>query len=117
MRIVCLCGSVRHRDEFLAAQAAETLAGRIVLGPGVFSGPDGVTLSTQQVEELHTLHRRKIDLADELLIVTPDGRIGESTAAELAYGSSLGKPIRYWTGVGRPALVDPVEALAESHRA
>ena len=36
-RVVCLSGSVRFREEFLRAQHLEALAGRIVVGPGVFS--------------------------------------------------------------------------------
>ncbi|GHD52192.1 hypothetical protein GCM10010335_64320 [Streptomyces galbus] len=45
--------------------------------------------------QLDTLHHRKIDLADEVLIVNPDGYIGESTRREIDYARRLGKPIRY----------------------
>lgn len=116
MRIVCLCGSTTHKQAFLAAQEAETFEGRLVVGPGVFSKADGRALSADEVEQLHDLHRRKIELADELLVIAPDGRIGESTALEIAYAESLGKPIRYWKPAAPSALIDPVEALAESHR-
>ncbi|WP_449352113.1 hypothetical protein [Streptomyces shaanxiensis] len=44
---------------------------------------------------LDTLHRQKIDLADEVLIVNPGGYIGDSTRREIAYARSLGKPLRY----------------------
>ncbi|WP_331276059.1 hypothetical protein [Streptomyces sp. Qhu-G9] len=44
---------------------------------------------------LDDLHLRKIDLADEVLIVNPGGYIGDSTAREIEYARSLGKPIRY----------------------
>lgn len=115
MLIVCLCGSTRHKDELLAAQEAETLAGRIVVGPGVFSKADGRSLADADVERLHELHRRKIELSDELLVVVPDGRMGGSTAREIEYGRSLGKPIRYWEA-RESRLVDPVEALVECHR-
>lgn len=116
MRIVCLCGSTLHKRELLAAQEAETLAGRIVVGPSVFSKADGRALSDAEVARLHALHRNKIELADEVLVVAPDGRIGESTAAEIRYAESLGKPIRSWGPDGPGTLIDPIEALAESHR-
>ena len=34
-------------------------------------------------------------LADEVLILNVNGYIGESTARELAYARSLGKPVRF----------------------
>lgn len=117
MPIVCICGSTRFKRDLLAAQEAETLLGRIVLGPVVFSQADGVALTDDEVEVLHALHRRKIEMADEILIVAPDGRIGETTAQEIAYGEDLGKPIRFWTSTAHPTPIDPVEALIESHRA
>ncbi|MFT3851822.1 MAG: nucleoside triphosphate pyrophosphohydrolase family protein [Ilumatobacteraceae bacterium] len=116
MRIVCLCGSTRHKGAFLAAQESETLAGRIVVGPGVFSQADGQSMLGVDIERLHELHRRKIELADELLVIAPDGRIGDSTAQEIEYGQSLGKPVRHWQPDVPHGLVDPVEALVESHR-
>jgi phosphoribosyl-ATP pyrophosphohydrolase len=120
MRIVCLCGSTRYKKEFLEAEETETLQGRIVLGPGVFSKTDGRALSQDEVDRLHDVHRRKIELADELLVVAPDGHIGESTAEEVAYGESLGKDVRMWEPAAPPLPIDPidpVEALAQSHRA
>lgn len=117
MHIVCLCGSVRYKQEFLAAQEAESLRGRVVLAPGVFSKADGRALTDDQIQGLHALHRRKIELADELVVIAPDERIGESTAEEIAYGRSLGKPVRYWEPDGQRSPIDPVQALEESHRA
>jgi hypothetical protein len=44
---------------------------------------------------LDDLHRHKIDLADEVLIVNPDGYIGDSTRSEIDYARARGKPVRY----------------------
>jgi len=88
-----------------------------VLGPGVFSKADGRALTDPDIDRLHALHRRKIEIADELLVIAPDGQVGESTAREVEYGGSLGKHIRLWEPVAGPHPIDPVEALAESHRA
>jgi len=45
--------------------------------------------------KLDELHLRKIDLADEVLILNVDGYIGESTRNELNYAKSKGKKIRF----------------------
>ncbi|MEE1768325.1 hypothetical protein PUR34_09120, partial [Streptomyces sp. JV185] len=42
---------------------------------------------------LDDLHRAKIRLADEVLVV--GDYIGDSTRAEIAYARSLGKPVRF----------------------
>jgi len=47
-------------------------------------------------QRLDTLHLRKIDLADEILVLNQDGYIGESTRREIDYAASLGKPVRFW---------------------
>lgn len=48
----------------------------------------------QAKPRLDELHLRKIDLADEVLILNVGGYIGESTARELAYAREHGKRIR-----------------------
>ncbi|MEU3619848.1 hypothetical protein ABZ725_47320 [Streptomyces sp. NPDC006872] len=98
--IVVLCGSTRYWEELAEANVYETAAGRIVLAPGcnlrkahpLWADParaDRLKLM------LDALHRQKIDLADEVLIVNPGGYIGDSTRKEIEYARSLGKPIRY----------------------
>lgn len=101
--IVCLCGSTRFWRTFQQAGLQETLAGKIVLSIGAASGTDDEHFGNLPREEydrvkenLDQLHLRKIDLADEVLILNVDGYMGESTRRELAYARSLGKPIRYW---------------------
>ncbi|MFK0120800.1 NUDIX domain-containing protein [Streptomyces sp. NPDC090994] len=98
--IVALCGSTRHWDALAEANLYETAAGRIVLAPGcnlrqphpLWADPNRAGRLKQQLGELH---RRKIDLADEVLVVNPDGYIGDSTRSEIDYAQSLGKPVRY----------------------
>lgn len=100
--IVCLCGSTRFWREFQRAGLRETLAGKIVLSIGAASGTDDEHFGNLPAEEysrvkamLDELHLRKIDLADEVLILNLNGYIGESTARELQYAQSLGKTIRF----------------------
>ena len=93
--IVCLCGSVRFREEFERATKEETCKGNIVLSVGYFP-----TEAEKQEEfflkhkpNLDQLHFRKIELADGVLILNVGGYIGESTANELAHARKLGKRI------------------------
>ena len=46
------------------------------------------------MNKLAELHRRKIDLADEILILNVEGYIGPSTANERVYAEMQGKRIR-----------------------
>jgi rubrerythrin len=41
------------------------------------------------------LHKRKIDLCDEVHVLNVDGYIGESTRSEIDYANYIGKPVRY----------------------
>ena len=100
--IVCLCGSTRFMRAFEEAGWRETLAGRIVLSVGVckyVQTPDGghvaEALGPGVVEALDELHKRKIDLADEVLILNVAGYIGESTLSEVLYAWEHGKPVRW----------------------
>ncbi|MDE2105440.1 MAG: hypothetical protein KGL39_49895 [Patescibacteria group bacterium] len=47
---------------------------------------------------LDELHKRKIDLADEVLVLNVGGYIGDSTRSEIEYAHSIGVPVRYLEG-------------------
>ena len=104
-RIVCLCGSTRFWRDFQAASLRETMAGKIVLSIGAATGADdddktfGGYVPQGEYDEakarLDTLHLRKIDLADEVLILNRGDYVGESTARELAHARIHGKPVRW----------------------
>ena len=91
-KIVCLCGSTRFRELYRATNAQETLKGNIVLSVGCFAGDPEWGTNKVNLDELH---KRKIDLADEVLVLTVDGYIGSSTRSEIEYAKGLAKPIRY----------------------
>ncbi|MFI1927155.1 MULTISPECIES: hypothetical protein [unclassified Streptomyces] len=98
--IVVLCGSTRFWDAFTEAALYETVAGRIVLVPGCnLRTPhplwDSPVRADRLKRALDDLHLRKIELADDVLIVNPGGYIGDSTRREIEYARSLGKPLRY----------------------
>ncbi len=94
--IVCLCGSGRFKDAFEQAEFDETLAGKIVLTIGCNTKDIARDVDWNLVKPmLDELHLRKIDLADEVLILNVGGYIGESTARELEYAKTAHKAIRY----------------------
>ncbi|MGB1284928.1 MAG: hypothetical protein ACPG7F_00225 [Aggregatilineales bacterium] len=105
--VVCLCGSTRFSTAFQQANLNETLAGNIVLSIGCDMRSDVELFADKSDEELNeikaqldTLHLRKIDMADEVLILNVDGYIGSSTRNELQYAQKQGKIIRYLENVG-----------------
>lgn len=103
-RIVVLCGSTKFKREFEEVNRRLTLAGMIVVAPGVFGHADGITLTEDVKARLDGLHLRKIDLADWVYVVSPNGYIGDSTRGEIGYAEAAGKPIMYssdpdpWSG-------------------
>ena len=102
-KVVTLCGSTRFKDEFMRVQKELTLAGNIVISVGLFghSGDNEVwenmdegTL-TKTKEMLDDMHKRKIDMADEIFVINVNGYIGDSTKSEIAYAESTGKKVNY----------------------
>lgn len=94
-KIVCLCGSTKFKDEFERVNAEETMKGNIVLSVGFFMHSDQKAITTDQKRCLDSLHLRKIDLADEVIVLNVNGYIGESTSNEISYSFSKGKPVRF----------------------
>lgn len=97
-RIVVICGSTRFMTEMNEADVRETHAGKIVVKPGIdMKSPNVLWSDPVEAEALKVrlddLHRAKIRLADEVLVV--GDYIGDSTRSEVAYARSLGKPVRF----------------------
>jgi hypothetical protein len=89
-RLIVVCGSVSDEGRLSdAALAARTIDHDLVYIP---RASDGLTRAEHDRE-----HRAWIDRADEVIAVRkPDGSVGESTAAEVEYALSRGKPVRWW---------------------
>ena len=102
-KVITLCGSTRFKKEFLEAQKDLTLKGNIVISVGLFwhSGDNEVweqmdegTL-TKTKEMLDDMHKRKIDMADEIFVINKNGYIGESTKSEIEYAIKHNKKVNY----------------------
>ena len=102
-KVITLCGSTRFKDAFMEAQKRLTLEGNIVISVGLFGhsgdeevwdGMDEGTLSKTK-EMLDDMHKRKIDMADEVYVINVGGYIGESTRSEIEYAKATDKTVRY----------------------
>lgn len=101
----CLCGSTKFKEMFVTANFVETLAGKIVLSIGCDRYSDQELFGHLNPVELRVikfrldeLHKRKIDLADEILVLDVGGYIGDSTRSEIEYAQLHNKRIRYLSG-------------------
>jgi len=101
-KIICLCGSTRFTDQMLIKQWELTKQGFIVLSwcalpNSYFQGEDKTHIGDQEgvKEMVDGVHKRKIDLADEVFVLNIDGYIGESTKSEIKYAKIHKKPVYY----------------------
>ena len=102
-KVITLCGSTRFKDQFMEAQKRLTLEGNIVISVGLFGhagaaevweGMSEDTLTKTKIM-LDDMHKRKIDMADEIYVVNVGGYIGSSTRSEIEYAKSHGKAVHY----------------------
>src|SRR6266487_4679150 len=94
--VVCLCGSTRFSEAFREANLQETLAGKIVLSIGCdFKSDSALGFTESDKARMDRLHLRKIDLADEVLILNVGGYVGISTAREILYSIRKYKTLRF----------------------
>lgn len=94
--VITLCGSTRFKDEFISAQKRLTLEGNIVISVGLFGHSGDDEVFTDNVKQmLDDMHKRKIDMADEIFVINKDGYIGSSTKSEIEYANATGKKVRY----------------------
>ena len=107
MAIITLCGSTKFTDEMLIKQWELTKAGHIVLTWCVLPNSyfeqvicgngDHAHLGDQEnvKEIIDAVHKKKIDLSDEILVINVDDYIGESTKSEVLHALKAGKIVRF----------------------
>ncbi len=99
--IVCLCGSTKFYDEFQKQNFLETMKGYIVLSVGFYPHAqekmhsEDLGVTKEDKIKLDELHKRKIDLADEIFVLNVGGYVGESTKSEIDYAMQTNKQVRY----------------------
>jgi len=97
-KVVTLCGSTKFKDKFYEIQKELTLKGHIVISVGLFGHSGDNEVWSEGIKEmLDDMHKRKIDMADEIFVINVDGYIGNSTKSEIEYANNHGKQIKYLT--------------------
>lgn len=102
-KVITLCGSTKFKEQFMEVQKELTLKGYIVISVGFYerSGDaevwgnidEGTLIKTKEM--LGDMHKRKIDMADEIFVINVNGYIGESTKSEIKYAQETGKVVNY----------------------
>ena len=95
-KVITLCGSTRFKDAFMEAQKQLTLQGNIVISVGLFGHAGDFEVWEEGTKEmLDDMHKRKIDMADEIFVINVGGYIGTSTRSEIEYAVAAGKKVSY----------------------
>ena len=105
-KIICICGSTRFADLHAIMKWELEKAGNVIclminylpiwyVKREGWKEPNHLAEQSGLKDVLDELHLRKIDLADEILVINKDGYIGESTRREIDYAESKGKPVCY----------------------
>lgn len=97
-KIICYCGSLRVALEaFKKAEYQSVLDGNIALLPCCMFVDTQREYGAESDYKIKAdeLHKRKIDICDEVFVLNVGGYIGESTRSEIEYAKSIGKPIKY----------------------
>lgn len=93
-KVVTLCGSTKFKNEFIDTLKRLTLEGYVVLLPGVYAH-NGDKMTDKDKLMLDDMHKRKIDMSDEIYVINKNDYIGDSTKSEIAYAKAQGKPVKY----------------------
>ena len=112
-KIVVVCGSSRFADimsvcQWLLEKEENAITMGIHFMPVWYSDKESHIAEHEGVaEQMDELHKRKIDLADEVFIVDYDNYIGDSTTSEMQYAAEKGVKIRKFSEdeVGRKILL------------
>lgn len=94
MRVITLCGSTRFKKQFEEQNKRLTLEGNIVISVGLF-GHSGDEITDEQKKMLDEMHKRKIDMADEIFVINVGDYVGSSTLSEIEYARENNKHINY----------------------
>lgn len=95
-KVITLCGSTKFKDEFFDEQKRLTLDGNIVISVGLFGHADDSEALQDNVKTmLDDMHKRKIDMADEIFVINKNGYVGTSTKSEIEYATKTGKTVNF----------------------
>ena len=95
-KVITLCGSTKFKDDFFREQKRLSLEGNIVISVGMFGHSGDNEVWSEGIKEmLDDMHKRKIDMADEIFVINKNGYIGSSTKSEIEYAIKTNKIVKY----------------------
>lgn len=97
-KLICYCGSIRVAIEaFKKVEYDSVMAGDIALLPCCMYVDIEREFGKDSDYKIKAddLHKKKIDICDEVFVLNVGGYIGESTRSEINYAEKIGKPIKY----------------------
>lgn len=95
-KVITLCGSTKFKDDFIREQKRLSLDGNIVISVGCFGHSGDTEVWDDKIKEmLDDMHKRKIDMADEIFVINKNGYIGSSTKSEIEYAIKTNKKVNY----------------------
>lgn len=95
-KVITLCGSTKFKDDFIREQKRLTLEGNIILTVGLFGHSGDNEVWNEGVKEMmDDMHKRRIDMSDEIFVINKNGYVGLSTKSEIEYAVKTGKKVNY----------------------
>lgn len=95
-KVITLCGSTKFKDDFIREQKRLTLEGNIILTVGLFGHSGDTEVWNDGVKEMmDDMHKRRIDMSDEIFVINKNGYVGFSTKSEIKYAVKTGKKVNY----------------------
>lgn len=95
MKTITLCGSSKFKKEFEEVSKDLTLKRNVVMGLEFYGKSDGLLFTNDDIRVLEMIHRKKIDMSDEIFVINPDGYIGETTEKDIEYAIKKKKKVTY----------------------
>jgi len=100
-KVVTIIGSTRFTNQMLMLTWLYAKQGILALGwlvrPIEEGEPNHHLAEKEGVAELFDeIHKCKIDMSDEILVLNINGYIGDRTRSELNYAIEHGKPVSYY---------------------
>ena len=99
MKVITICGSYKFKKEMIDIAEKLTLEGNCVLMPNELSRNSKDDYTLEEALMIDKMHKEKIKLSDDILVVNVDGYIGNSTKSEIEYAKNLNKEIIYYMDI------------------
>lgn len=92
-KVITLCGSTRFKEDFIKTQKLLTLDGYIVITVGLFKEDLKSIENSENIKEmLDDMHKRKIDMADEIYVINVEDILVLALNQKLSMLYPLEKP-------------------------